>query len=53
MAKRKIPEDEQFLIDWLDTTEFVNKAGKVVTPKLTSDRSDDPDGDRVGAVTSK
>jgi len=48
MAKRKIPEDEQFLIDWLETTEFINKTGKVVTPKISTDESDDPDGDRAG-----
>ena len=48
MAKVKIPKDEQGFVDWLETTEFVAKTGKVVTPKLAPDESDDPDGDRTG-----
>lgn len=46
-----VPEeskDERAFRDWLDTTEFIDKIGNIVTPGLKPDESDDPDGDRVG-----
>ena len=47
MADERTIQDEDFTA-WLNSIEFIDKKGKVVTPKLGQDTSDDPEGDRVG-----
>jgi hypothetical protein len=49
MMMYKLSEGEQAFRDWLETTEFIDESGNIVTPKLAPDESDDPDGDRTGA----
>jgi hypothetical protein len=37
--------DEREFAAWLESIEFVDKRGRVLTTTLTDDESDDPEGD--------
>ena len=39
--------DEDEFREWLDSIEFIDEAGRIITPKLAPDNSPDPDGDRT------
>ena len=38
--------DEREFFQWLDSIEFVDESGNIVTPAAGPDISDDPEGDR-------